>query len=242
MTEPLVRPKRKNPLQRTRRPLSPQGIRSRTAHGLTAAAAEGRFALQVCEDCKTVIYPPRDCCPSCLSARLPFRDVSRGGALLAETTVHTSPEPYFRERMPWRVGTVKLDAGPVMVAHLHGDTREGDRVRLELKLDKSGSAVAIALPEQDTPNMADDPHLREMTCDPKFRRVLITDGRTPVGQAMARNPVPLIIPCHRVTAAGGRIGGFSAPGGSVSKARMLELEGVVLDAGAPSAGQLGFGF
>ena len=51
-----------------------------------------------------------------------------------------------------------------------------------------------------------------------------------VGQAMARNPVPLIIPCHRVTGAGGRIGGFSAPGGSMSKARMLELEGVVIDA------------
>jgi NAD(P)-dependent dehydrogenase (short-subunit alcohol dehydrogenase family) len=34
--------------------------------------------------------------------------------------------------------------------------------------------------------MADDPHLREMTCDPKFRRVLITDGRNPVGQAMAK--------------------------------------------------------
>lgn len=47
-----------------------------------------------------------------------------------------------------------------------------------------------------------------------------------VGQAMAANPVPLIIPCHRVTAANGRIGGFSAPGGSLSKARMLEIEGV----------------
>jgi len=47
-----------------------------------------------------------------------------------------------------------------------------------------------------------------------------------VGQAMATNPVPLIIPCHRVMAAGGKIGGFSAPGGSTSKARMLELEGV----------------
>ena len=47
-----------------------------------------------------------------------------------------------------------------------------------------------------------------------------------VGQAMATNPVPLIIPCHRVLAAGGAIGGFSAPGGSQSKARMLELEGV----------------
>jgi methylated-DNA-[protein]-cysteine S-methyltransferase len=45
-----------------------------------------------------------------------------------------------------------------------------------------------------------------------------------VGQAMARNPVPLIIPCHRVLAAGGKIGGFSAPGGAATKIRMLELE------------------
>jgi NAD(P)-dependent dehydrogenase (short-subunit alcohol dehydrogenase family)/uncharacterized OB-fold protein len=186
VTEPLIRPKRKNPLRRTRQPLSPQGVRSRTAHGLTAAAAEGRFALQVCEDCKTVIYPPRDCCPSCLSVRLPFRDVARGGVLTAETTVQISSDPYFRERTPWRVGIVKLDAGPLIVAHLHGDTQEGHRVRLDLKLDKSGSAVAMALPEKDTPNMVDDPHLREMTCDPKFRRVLITDGRSPVGQAMAK--------------------------------------------------------
>jgi methylated-DNA-[protein]-cysteine S-methyltransferase len=54
-----------------------------------------------------------------------------------------------------------------------------------------------------------------------------------VGQAMASNPVPLIVPCHRVTGAGGKIGGFSAPGGSMSKARMLELEGVAVDVPAP---------
>jgi methylated-DNA-[protein]-cysteine S-methyltransferase len=47
-----------------------------------------------------------------------------------------------------------------------------------------------------------------------------------VGVAMAKNPIPLIIPCHRVLAAGGKIGGFSAPGGAASKLRMLELEGV----------------
>ena len=47
-----------------------------------------------------------------------------------------------------------------------------------------------------------------------------------VGQAMAKNPVPLIIPCHRVLAARGKVGGFSAPGGSAAKIRMLELEGV----------------
>jgi methylated-DNA-[protein]-cysteine S-methyltransferase len=48
-----------------------------------------------------------------------------------------------------------------------------------------------------------------------------------VGKAMAANPVPLIVPCHRVLAAGGKIGGFSAPGGSDTKLRMLELEGAV---------------
>lgn len=61
-----------------------------------------------------------------------------------------------------------------------------------------------------------------------------------VGQAMAQNPVPLIIPCHRVLAAGGKIGGFSAPGGSVTKARMLELEGV--RTGPPPPAQQAFGF
>ncbi len=49
-----------------------------------------------------------------------------------------------------------------------------------------------------------------------------------VGAAMAQNPVPLIIPCHRVLAAGGKVGGFSAPGGAATKIRMLELEGVCL--------------
>jgi len=186
MTEPLAPPKRKNPLRKTRLPLSPQGARSRTAHGLTMAAAEGRFALQRCSDCGMVVYPPRDACPTCLSPRLPYREGDARGVLVAETTVRVSTDPYFRERLPWRVGTVKLDVGPVLVAHLHGDLREGERARLELKLDKSGAPVVLAFPDEDTPHMQDDPQLREMTCDPTFRRVLITDGCTPVGQAMAR--------------------------------------------------------
>lgn len=61
-----------------------------------------------------------------------------------------------------------------------------------------------------------------------------------VGQAMAKNPVALIIPCHRVLAAGGKLGGFSAPGGSTAKMRMLELEGVHL--GPPEAAQQSLDF
>jgi methylated-DNA-[protein]-cysteine S-methyltransferase len=45
-----------------------------------------------------------------------------------------------------------------------------------------------------------------------------------VGEAMGRNPVPIIVPCHRVLAAGGRMGGFSAPGGVFTKRRLLDLE------------------
>ena len=186
MSEPLARPRRKNPLARTRLPLLPQGARSRTAHGLTAAAAEGRFALQVCADCGHVLYPPRDACPRCLSAKLPFKNIDPNGRLIAETTVRISTDRYFHERMPWRIGTVQLDAGPAIVAHLHGDTVEGERVRLTLKLDKSGSAVMFALPAQETPHMQADRHWREMTCDPQYRRVLISDGRNAVGQAMAK--------------------------------------------------------
>ena len=52
-----------------------------------------------------------------------------------------------------------------------------------------------------------------------------------VGAALARNPTPIIVPCHRVVAADGKLTGFSAPGGLATKRRMLELEG------APGYGQ-----
>jgi methylated-DNA-[protein]-cysteine S-methyltransferase len=48
-----------------------------------------------------------------------------------------------------------------------------------------------------------------------------------VGTVMARNALPIIVPCHRVLAAGGRPGGFSAPGGVATKLRMLRLEGAI---------------
>jgi methylated-DNA-[protein]-cysteine S-methyltransferase len=46
-----------------------------------------------------------------------------------------------------------------------------------------------------------------------------------VGQALGHNPFPIVVPCHRVVAAGGKIGGFSAHGGTATKRRMLAIEG-----------------
>jgi methylated-DNA-[protein]-cysteine S-methyltransferase len=46
-----------------------------------------------------------------------------------------------------------------------------------------------------------------------------------VGEAMGKNPFPIIVPCHRVLAAGGKVGGFSAAGGVTTKLRLLQIEG-----------------
>ena len=50
------------------------------------------------------------------------------------------------------------------------------------------------------------------------------NGARIVGQALGRNPCALIVPCHRVVAAGGKTGGFSAGGGVTTKLRILEIE------------------
>lgn len=46
-----------------------------------------------------------------------------------------------------------------------------------------------------------------------------------VGRALGANPIPIIVPCHRVLASNGKSGGFSAPGGASTKLKMLEIEG-----------------
>ena len=124
MTDALRPPLKKDPQKRTVSPTLPPGLRSRAALGLSAAAAEGRFALQSCADCGALQYPPRDACNRCLSVDLRWRDVDPGGTLLAETTIHTTVDVYFRERMPWRTGTVQLDAGPVVIETIDQDCSE----------------------------------------------------------------------------------------------------------------------
>jgi len=185
MTMPLMRPKRKNPVLRTRLPTLPPGQRGRVALGMTAAAAEGRFELQVCDDCGAVQYPPREACHRCLSTALKWREQGGEGELLSQTTLAHSNDLFFRERLPWRLGLVRLDAGATLMLHLHGDVPDAPaRVKVGARLDRAGQAVLIAFPSTETQNMADDPMLREMGCDPKFRKVLVTDGKSAVGQAL----------------------------------------------------------
>ena len=187
MSIPMMKPPRKNPVLRTPQMNLPPSARGRVALGLAAGAAEGRFDLQVCACCGAVQYPPREACHRCLSPELPWQLQSGAGELLAMTTLAHSNDLYFRERLPWRLGMVRLDAGPSVMVHLHGEVGAAPaRVRVTARLDRAGQAVLIALPEKGSPHMADDPMLREMASDPKMRKVLVTDGKSPVGQAVVR--------------------------------------------------------
>ncbi len=185
MVDPLTPPPKKNPQQRTVSPTRPPEARSRAALGLSVAAATGRFALQSCTECGTVQYPPRDACENCLGTDLPWKDVTPEGVILAQTTVRASTKLYFRERTPWRTGTVALDAGPVVICHLHSDCERNSRVVVVNRLDLSGQGVLLALPHESTLNMEDDPQLRALSCTPKLRRILITDARNPNTKALA---------------------------------------------------------
>jgi NAD(P)-dependent dehydrogenase (short-subunit alcohol dehydrogenase family)/uncharacterized OB-fold protein len=166
-------------------PALPPTQRSRVARGLTSAAAVGRFELQVCQDCGTVQYPPREACYKCLSVRLRWTLQPGDGELLAETTLFHSHNEFFRARLPWRLGMVRLDCGPTVITHLHGQVPGAPaRVRVGMQLDRGGQGVLFAFPIGG--GGPDDKELREMTSDSKGRQVLITDGTSAVGMALAR--------------------------------------------------------
>lgn len=75
---------------------------------------------------------------------------------------------------------------------------------------------------------------KTMTYGEIARRLGVPHESREVGQALGRNPVAIIVPCHRVLGADGKMGGFSATGGVATKRRILEIEG----ASAVGAGPL----
>ena len=66
-----------------------------------------------------------------------------------------------------------------------------------------------------------------------YKQIAINIGHPKAARAVAnacgKNPKPIIIPCHRVIRTNGKIGGFSAPGGSKTKQQLLAKEGVIID-------------
>ncbi len=105
-----------------------------------------------------------------------------------------------------------------IVALLAGEPKDLRSIAVDLDgiaaFDRRVYAVARTIPPGGTLSYGE---IAEQLGDRKLARE--------VAEALSRNPVPLIVPCHRVLAAGGKMGGFSAPGGVRTKLRLLSIEG-----------------
>ncbi|MBI1733123.1 MAG: OB-fold domain-containing protein [Gammaproteobacteria bacterium] len=117
---------------------------------MAAGVDAGRLLLPRCRDCGIVQYPLRELCRNCLGDTLDWVPVSGDGTLLSWTNVHTSLEPFFADHAPWPVGRVKLECGPLVIAHLAiASPDTGMRVRVLPHRDLSDVAVLIIVPESD---------------------------------------------------------------------------------------------
>ena len=126
---------------------------NRTQQGFELALhAGGELMLQVCENCNTVSYPPRELCSNCLEDCLSWRPVDASGTLLAHVKLARSFEVWFSERVPWLLVSVYLQEGVSLVCHAHPDIDTSERskpvkVHVCLCKDAGGSGVLVAMPE-----------------------------------------------------------------------------------------------
>ena len=149
---------------------------------------------------------------------------NRAAALVGLQLPEASPDA-ARSRLRARFPTVPEALPPAAVRHvmasiaalLAGEPRDLSDVPLDLDgvpdFNRRVYDVTRAVPAGRTLTYGD---IARQLGDPMKAR--------DVGQALGRNPLPIVVPCHRVVAARGKLGGFSARGGAATKRRMLMIE------------------
>lgn len=145
-------------------------------------------------------------------------------------TAFELPGPTPASRLKRLTGHESADAPPTYVQeqiqrvqqHLDGDLQEFKDVTVDFD-----GIEPFALQVYDAIRLIPAGEMR--TYGEIAKKIGQPKAAQAVGQALGHNPIPLIVPCHRVSAAGGKSGGFSAPGGRNTKARLLGIEGAILD-------------
>jgi methylated-DNA-[protein]-cysteine S-methyltransferase len=139
--------------------------------------------------------------------QLPEDDVSRTRSRIAKRfpgIVEAPPPPH--------VQGIVAD----VTALLRGEARDLSAVPLDMEgvseFDRRVYEIARSIPPG-----------RVLTYGEVASRLGINNARA-IGQSLGRNPIAVIVPCHRVVAADGRLGGFSANGGASTKRRLLAIE------------------
>ncbi len=74
--------------------------------------------LQVCGNCQEVHYPKRDICAACWHHALAWQSVSARGKVSSFTDLHISAKPEWADKLPVRIGLIKLEAGPNVLAFM----------------------------------------------------------------------------------------------------------------------------
>ncbi len=95
--------------------------------------------LQVCKQCQRVHYPRRYICPACWHDRLAWESVSPAGRVSSFTDLHISVKPEWVEKLPLRLGLIKLDVGPNVLAFMEAKFTSNDLVVL---IEKDGIFTA----------------------------------------------------------------------------------------------------
>lgn len=153
----------------------------------------------------------------------------QSGDVVGSSLPHGGEEEVRRAVRRWYPAAVESQPPPAVadvagrVARLlDGGTEHLGDVRLDLTVvpdfDRRVYEVVLGIPPGET-----------LTYGEVAARLGAPGAAQAVGQALGRNPFPPIVPCHRVLAAGRKVGGFSARGGTRTKIRMLEAEGVYLE-------------
>lgn len=134
--------------------LSPPAARTEIGLVFSEAQTTEALVLQHCVHCHTIQYPPREVCRTCLNDQLEWQATETGGKVLAVTDLHHSHEPYFQQRAPWIIASIKLDCGPIVFAHIAAqDAQPGEQVKVFSHPDLSGRAVLVAVtPTEDIEN------------------------------------------------------------------------------------------
>ena len=152
----------------------------------------------------------------------------RGGLLVSAGLAATSDDALRSSIAARHPQALESAPPPVIAAAIDGTVRllSGERVDLaSVEVDLSGAAPF----ERDVYAATRDIPCGEVRTYGEVAAAIGSPGAArAVGRALGCNPLPIVIPCHRVLASGGKGGGFSAPGGTSTKFRMLEIEGARL--------------
>jgi methylated-DNA-[protein]-cysteine S-methyltransferase len=154
----------------------------------------------------------KNCRPAVLFLQLPETTEDLTEEKIAGSTSgqrSDSPPPYI------------IEVAEKIRAHLNGGAQDFQDVCVDLE------SMGV-FTQQVLTACRNIPAGRTMSYSELARMIHHPGAARAVGQALARNPIPLIIPCHRVLTTDGRAGGFSAPGGVETKVRILAGEGVTV--------------